>query len=146
MPKLTRRRYPERVDCWHVYYGDVCVGTIARRTGCPVDVDQWEWGCGFYPGTEPGQGESGTAADFDQARAGFEAAWQRLLPTRTEADFQEWRAQRDWTAWKYAMHDGHLKLPTQLPSGRSRCYCGTAIDIAGVSEHVRTAHSPKVDA
>jgi hypothetical protein len=23
MPALTRRRYPERQDCWHVYYGDV---------------------------------------------------------------------------------------------------------------------------
>jgi hypothetical protein len=30
MPALTRRRYPERQDCWHVYYGDVHVGTIAR--------------------------------------------------------------------------------------------------------------------
>jgi hypothetical protein len=73
MPDLTRRRYKERRDCWYVYYSDVCVGTIARRAGCPVDVDQWEWGCGFYPGTEPGQDENGTAADF-------EAAWRRLLP------------------------------------------------------------------
>jgi hypothetical protein len=28
---LSRRRYPERHDCWHVYCGDVHVGTIARR-------------------------------------------------------------------------------------------------------------------
>jgi hypothetical protein len=34
----SRRRYPERQDCWHVYYGDVQVGTIARRAGCPVDA------------------------------------------------------------------------------------------------------------
>ena len=33
MPELTRRHYPERQDCWHVYYGDVQVGTIAIRTG-----------------------------------------------------------------------------------------------------------------
>jgi hypothetical protein len=33
MPKLTRRRYPERQDCWHIYFGDVHVGTIARRVG-----------------------------------------------------------------------------------------------------------------
>ena len=33
MPTLTRRRYPERPDCWHVYYGDVHAGTIARRVG-----------------------------------------------------------------------------------------------------------------
>jgi hypothetical protein len=44
MPALTRRRNLEAPDeCWHVYYGDVQVGTIARRVGCPVDVDQWEW-------------------------------------------------------------------------------------------------------
>jgi hypothetical protein len=30
MPTLTCR-YPERPDCWHIYYGDVRVGTIARR-------------------------------------------------------------------------------------------------------------------
>jgi hypothetical protein len=29
MPALTRRRYPERQDCWRVYYGDVHVGAIA---------------------------------------------------------------------------------------------------------------------
>jgi hypothetical protein len=43
------RRYPERPDCWHVYYGDVHVGTIARRTGNPHDTDPWAWRCGFYP-------------------------------------------------------------------------------------------------
>ena len=35
MPTLTRRRYPERPDCWHIYYGDVHVGTIAIRVGVP---------------------------------------------------------------------------------------------------------------
>jgi hypothetical protein len=35
MPALTRRRYPEREDCWHAYYGDVHVGAIAIRTGVP---------------------------------------------------------------------------------------------------------------
>jgi hypothetical protein len=29
MPSLTRRPHPERSDCWHVYYGEVQVGTIA---------------------------------------------------------------------------------------------------------------------
>jgi hypothetical protein len=27
----ARRRYPERQDCWQVYYGDIRVGTIAIR-------------------------------------------------------------------------------------------------------------------
>jgi hypothetical protein len=33
MPDLSRRRYTERPDCWHVYFGDVHVGTIACRVG-----------------------------------------------------------------------------------------------------------------
>jgi hypothetical protein len=35
MPALTRRRDSERPACWHVYYGDVCAGSIAKRTGVP---------------------------------------------------------------------------------------------------------------
>jgi hypothetical protein len=50
-----------------------------------------------------------------------------------------WR-QRAWTAWKYAMHDAGLPLPTQLTSGRSKCFCGAEIDIAGVEDHVTAAH------
>jgi hypothetical protein len=52
MPALTRRRDLEAQDeCWHVYYGDVRVGTIAKRVGIPFDEDPWGWACGFYPGT-----------------------------------------------------------------------------------------------
>ena len=83
MPTLTRRRYPERPDCWHIYYGDVRVGTIARRVGNPFDTDPWEWDCGFYPGSHPGEHQSDTAATFDQARADFERAWGSVL---TEPD------------------------------------------------------------
>jgi hypothetical protein len=128
MPALTRRRYPERPDCWHVYYGDVHVGTIAIRPGVPFDVDQWEWTCGFYPGCEPGQRSNGSAVDFEHARADFEEAWKRLLPTRTELDFQEWRDQRDWTARKYEMWERGELLPSQRPNTMMRCPCGERFD------------------
>jgi hypothetical protein len=98
MPELTRRRYPEvREECWHVFYGDVHVGAIAIRTGMPWDEDPWGWSCGFYPGSHPGECTNGAAPTFDQARADFEEAWAVFLFKRTEADFQEWRDQRDWT-------------------------------------------------
>jgi hypothetical protein len=42
-----------------------------------------------------------TAASFDQARADFEAAWQKSLPRFTPDDFDGYRRQRAWTAWKY---------------------------------------------
>jgi hypothetical protein len=140
MPALTRRRYPERQDCWHVFYGDVQIGTIARRVGCPVDVDQWQWICGFCPGMDPGQYQDGTVPTFEDARADSEAAWRRL-PTRTEADFQAWRDQRDWSVWKYAMRDRGLRLPTEFADGRGRCFCGAVIDTASLDQHVRGAHS-----
>jgi hypothetical protein len=38
---------------------------------------------------------------FEQARADFEAAWAAYLPRCTPADFEEYRHQRAWTAWKY---------------------------------------------
>jgi hypothetical protein len=111
MLALTRRRYPERHDCWHVYYGDVHVGTIAARVGIPQGVDRWEWTCGFYPDSRPGECTSGTAATFDKARADFEAAWTVFLANRTEADFEAWRDERDWTAEKYRRCDRGERMP-----------------------------------
>jgi hypothetical protein len=63
MPALTRRRSADRQDCWHIYYdGDIHAGTIAKRVGNPHDTDPWEWVCGFYPGSKPGEIQSGTAS------------------------------------------------------------------------------------
>jgi hypothetical protein len=82
MPDLTRRQYPERPDCWHVYYGDVHVGTISKCVGNPGAAEAWQWLCGFYPGSNPGDQRGGTASTFEQARAAFEAAWRVYLPIR----------------------------------------------------------------
>jgi hypothetical protein len=128
MPALTRRRYPERPDCWHIYCGDVRVGTIAIRAGVPPDEDPWGWSCGFYPGCEPGEHEDGAASTFDQARADFEDAWRRFLSKRTEADFQAWRDQEVWTERKYAMWEAGERMPTQKPNSLTTCPCGKTFD------------------
>jgi hypothetical protein len=73
-----------------VYYGDIHANTIIERVGNPHDTDRWEWRCGFYPGSNPGEHQSGTAASFAEARANFERAWRVFLSKRTEADFQVW--------------------------------------------------------
>jgi hypothetical protein len=96
MPELTRRRSTDAPEeCWHVYYGDVHAGTIAIRSGSPYDEDPWEWTCGFYPGSHPGEHQNGTAATFDEARADFEAAWELFLTNRTQADFRARSARLD---------------------------------------------------
>src|SRR5215470_7858417 len=69
-------------------------------------------------------------------RARLEAACLRFLPKITDADLSEYRREHAWTTWKCAM----CKLPMQEASGRSRCSCGAAIDIASMSDHVRLAH------
>jgi hypothetical protein len=128
MPELTRRRYPERHECWHVYYGDVQVGTIARRAGVPFDADQWEWSCGFYPGSDPGEYLIGTAATFDEARADFDVAWRIFSARRTEADYKARRDDRDWHARKRAMWEAGELLPSQKPNTMMRCPCGDRFD------------------
>jgi hypothetical protein len=131
MTALTRcRDLKAREECWHIYYSDIRAGTITRGSGVGSVAPVWQWHCGFYPGSRPGEITSGSAATFDQARAEFEAAWSVFLAKRTEADFEAWRFQRDSTAWKYAMWDAGLKLPTQTQAGRSRCFCGAEITIA----------------
>jgi hypothetical protein len=148
MPELTRRHYPERQDCWHVYYGDVQVGTIAIRTGVPHHADSWGWICGFYPGSEPGEYLDGTAATFDKARADFAAAWRIFLSKRTEADFEAWRDARDWTERKYAMWDAGKKLePPSYGPGKPcsrfrRCHCGDVFDMHCLNENL--VHVPHI--
>src|SRR3979411_2531618 len=91
----------------------------ARRK--PHDTDPWEWNCGFYPGSHPREHQSDTAPTFEQARADFECALQVFLSNRTEADFQAWRDERDWTARKYALWDAGKRLePPSYGTGRPR--------------------------
>jgi hypothetical protein len=129
MTELTRRRDRGReVETWQVFYGDVQVGTIGRAIGNPGAAPVWNWSCGFYPGSRPGEQMRGSAASFEEARATFERAWAIFLAKRTEADFQAWRDQRDWTARKYAMWEAGEKLPTQVPNSIMRCPCGETFD------------------
>jgi hypothetical protein len=129
MPALTRRRDPNaHQECWRIYDGDVHVGTIAVRSGIPHDQPAWGWQCGYYPGSEPGEYLSGTAAIFDQARADFEAAWRVFSAKRTEADYQAWRDHRDWTAEKYRRFDrGERMPPNWRPAGACSSPHGRAL-------------------
>jgi hypothetical protein len=135
MTALTRRKDPHRADRWNVYADDIAIGAIGRRAGVPLHVDQWEWNCGLHPMTA-----AGTAASFDAAREAFAAAWAELEPRIPTEALDAHRRQRAFTAWKYAMFDAGLPLPTQLTSGRSKCFCGAEIDIAGMQAHVAAAH------
>ncbi len=114
------------------YYGDVHVGTIAERVGNPHDTDPREWSCGFYPGSH----QSDTTATFEEARADFEHAWQVFLSNRTEADFQAWHDQRDWTERKYADAGKRLEPSSHGPgkpcSHFMKCPCGAVFDLHGV--------------
>jgi hypothetical protein len=121
-----RRRQPPRKLA--IYYGDVRIGTIGERAGVPVDVDPWGWSCGFYPGLDPGQHRSGSAATFDQARADFEQAWRDLLPKIPDGAFEEYRRDRAGRAQIVSARERGEKLPSELPSSFMRCVCGAKFD------------------
>jgi len=108
---LTRRRDPDRPDCWFIYCGDIHAGTIAKAVGMPNAQNHWNWSAGFYPGSRPGEIKGGSAETFEKAKARFERAWLVFASRRTEADLQEWRDQRDWTARKYALRDRGEQVP-----------------------------------
>jgi hypothetical protein len=66
MPVLTRRRSPDhRQECRQIYYGDIHAGTITERVGNPHNTERWEWRCGFYPGSNPGEHQSGQCVELD---------------------------------------------------------------------------------
>jgi len=107
MPELIRRLanaegQPQRCLIW---YDDMNVGQIRERQGAPLGSDQWEWFCGFYSGSLPGDQRMGTAATFDLARVDFERAWNLYKQKRAPADFRAWRHQHAWTEAKYVAWD-----------------------------------------
>jgi hypothetical protein len=94
-----------------VYCDDIHAGTIAKAAGTPNAIEQQKWSAGFYPGSGPGEIKQGSANTFEEARAAFEKAWLAFASTRTEADFNEWREQQEWTARKYAARDRGQPVP-----------------------------------
>jgi hypothetical protein len=83
MPALTRKCVNDRPVTWHVHYAGVRVGMIVERSGVANTAEPWEWHCGFYPGSDPGEQRYGGAASFEAARAAFEAAWREyVLPAQ----------------------------------------------------------------
>jgi len=83
-----------------------------------------------YPRSHRLEHHDGTAETFEQARADFEAAWRDYQPGCTEADFTEYRRQRDWTAWKYAMW-------------AAKCRHSYPMDVRGASAALGSASTAK---
>jgi hypothetical protein len=94
-------------------------GRLPSASAIRTYTDPWEWRCGFYPGSHPGEHQSDTTATFEEARADFEHTWQVFLSNRTEADFQAWRDQRDWTEPKYALWDAEASGAVQPWTGQA---------------------------
>ena len=54
MTDLTRRRSDnDQHETWHIYFGDVRIGTIGIRAGVPISADQWPGILGFIQAWSP---------------------------------------------------------------------------------------------
>jgi hypothetical protein len=84
--------------------------------------------------------DAGQAPTFEEARAGFEDDWQRLLPEIPEGAFAAYRKHRAFHAWKEGMWAAHCKLPAQNASGRSKCFCGAEINLNNTTAHIYQRH------
>jgi hypothetical protein len=67
-----------------------------------------------------------------------------FLANRTEADFQEWRDQHDWTARKYGMWETGERLPSQWPTSIMGCARGESFDSHRLKESL--IHVPHLSA
>jgi hypothetical protein len=116
-------------------HGDVRVGTIAMKNGAPSDVDQWRRVCGFYPGSHPGEHLAGSAPDFEQARAGFEATLRIFRPSEQRRIIK--LGATIATGQRGNKQDIGMKMRTQTPDGTARCLSGATFTITSVWGHVR---------
>ena len=138
MSALSRRPHPERSDCWHVFYGDVQVGTIAIQSGLPVKAKQWRWDVGFYPASHAVVPQR-LRPKLRRSAGKLRSRWRDYLPRCTEADFIEHRRQRAWTAWKYAMQQAGLKAADAINQWTGAVFL--APRMAVTDRHVQDAHT-----
>ncbi len=89
---------------------------------------------------EPRQHRDGSAPTFEQARRKFLFIWRQILPTIDGAAFEAYRRSRAFHKWKYRMWNEGVKMPTQLASGKSKCFCGAEIDLTNTEDHIYSAH------
>ena len=77
---LTRRLlHKHHHESWGIFHGDVQVGGISSGIGTNGKT-MWQWSCGFYPGCDKHQMTVGAQLTYDEAKAAFQEAWERLRP------------------------------------------------------------------
>jgi hypothetical protein len=132
MPELTRRRSEQNAGTFTTVMfmsGRLPSGSETRTTpirgnGTAASIRESINSAHPQPSTTP-------------PRADFERAWQVFLSNRTEADFQAWRDERDWTARKYALWNAGKRLePPSYGPGKPahrfrKCPCGEVFDMHG---------------
>jgi hypothetical protein len=62
MPALTRKLVSDNPETWHIHFAGVRVGMLLERAGIVSTSQPWEWHCGFYPDSNPGEQRYGIAA------------------------------------------------------------------------------------
>jgi len=127
-------------ECPQIFYGDVRLGTIAKRIGIPNDQPRWGWSCGFYPGSDPGDCTNGSAATFLRAISRLPGA---SVCQSDRGDFQE-RDQQESTERKYTMRTQGERMPSQKPTSLIRCTCAQVFDTHRLEETV--IHVPHITA
>jgi hypothetical protein len=140
MPELTRRRDPEaQHETWLIHYGDIQVDVIAERVGNPISTASWQRAWGFYPGSHQNIQEASLGASSKRAAPSTSRGSPSWPSARTAISMPIAVTAPSTPGSKPYGLQG-LQLPTQAADGRAVCFCGAAIGIDDMNEHVYTAH------
>jgi hypothetical protein len=82
---IAGQRY---ADDFEVVWRGLPIGRIMLGAGAPHGKAQWSWSCHLH-GMPQGSDDRGSAADLDDAKAKFRAAWARIRASLTEADIAD---------------------------------------------------------
>ena len=127
-----------KADVWHVYYGDVQVGTIGMRSGVPNDVDQWGWTCGFI--SQRLKITEGTAPPSTWRVPNLRKRGKPTCPAASMPTSPNIASNAPGRPGSTQCMTP-MRLPTQISCGRARCFCGAEIGIVSMSPHVNECHN-----
>ena len=75
MSTLTRRcQHGVHQETWHIYYGDVRIGSLGERPGVRA-ARRMALELRLLSGMDPSRQQRGIVATFEEPRAGLESAW-----------------------------------------------------------------------
>jgi hypothetical protein len=105
VPTLSRKQINEQPERWHIHYAGVRVGLIQQRSGAPPSSNKWDGIADSIPAAIPASNDTAPPRRLIKPELRSRRHGETYLPSRTEADFEQWRQDAAYHAAKYSGWD-----------------------------------------